>query len=89
MVQGFLKHPEVYVEATLNNIYGYFYPGHTRWYIYSNYYSLINDEGVVDYHYNSLQPLRDILALGEMLSHIFQVLDFFLILVFTDGYYFF
>lgn len=60
--QGFLKHPEVYVEATLNNIYGYFYPGHTRWYIYSNYYSLINDEGVVDYHYNSLQPLRDDLA---------------------------
>ena len=60
--QGFLKHPEVYVEATLNNIYGYFYPGHTRWYIYSNYYSLIEDEGVVDYHYNSLQPLRDGLA---------------------------
>ena len=59
---GLCKHPEVYVEATLNNVYGYFYPGHTRWYIYSDYYSLIKDDGVVDYHYNSLSGLRSVLA---------------------------
>ena len=69
--QGLTKHPEVYMEATLNNVYGYFYPGHTRWYIYSNYYSLINDKGVVDYHYNSLDPLREVLtAWGDSFPYI-------------------
>ena len=58
---GLIKRPDVYVEATMNNVYGYFYPGHTRWYIYGKYYSLINGEGVVDYHYNSLRGLRNVL----------------------------
>lgn len=61
-LHGLLKYPNVYVEATLNNTYGYFYPGHTRWYIYTKYYPLIKEEGVVDYRYNSCASLRKTLA---------------------------
>ncbi len=68
---GFLKHPGVYLEATLHNTYGYFYPGHTRWYIYTKYYPLIQEEGVVDYHYNSCAPLRKVLAMyGNIFPYI-------------------
>lgn len=65
------KYPKVYIEATLNNVYGYFYPGHSRWYLYSKYFPLVMEEGVVDYHYNHLEFLRMILVgYGNAFPHI-------------------
>lgn len=55
------KHPDTYIQATLNNTYGYVYPEAMRWYIYYPYYSLINEDGF-DYHYNGLSGLRSILS---------------------------
>lgn len=59
--KGLTKKPETYIEATLNNIYGYFYPNKTRWYVYYNYYNILNTDGI-DYHYNNLGFLRKILS---------------------------
>ena len=51
------KHPLTYVEATINNTYGYFYPFSTKWYIYYKYTPIIKEHGI-DYHYNNLTNLR-------------------------------
>ena len=56
------KHPLVYIEATLNNIYGYFSPQATNWYIYYKYDKRITENNLVDYHYNKLSHLRLILS---------------------------
>ena len=60
----FLIHPTTYIEATLNNTYGYFYPDTANWYIYSgkNYNKLITEDNLVNYHYNKLSTLRMILS---------------------------
>ena len=55
-----LKEPVIYIEATINNMYGYFYPETQKWYFYYKKYSVLNDAGF-DYHYNSLGFLRTIL----------------------------
>lgn len=60
--KGFLKHPDTYIEATMNNVYGYFYPNSTRWYIYYKYDTRITQNNLVDYHYNSLSGLRNVLS---------------------------
>ena len=56
------KHPLVYIESTLNNIYGYFSPQATNWYIYYKYDKRITENNLVDYHYNKLSHLRLILS---------------------------
>lgn len=58
---GFIKRPFLYIDATLNNIYGFFDPGDIHWYIYSGYNGTITENGLVDYHYNNLKILRVIL----------------------------
>lgn len=66
--QEFLKHPDTYVQATLNNTYGYFYPNTHKWYLYDgeDYSKLITEDNLVDYRYNSLRDLRGVLtAYGE------------------------
>lgn len=66
--QEFLKHPDTYVQATLNNTYGYFYPNTHKWYLYDgeDYSKLITEDHLVDYHYNDLGSLRLALsAYGE------------------------
>lgn len=55
-----IKHPGTYIEATLNNTYGYFYPNANHWYIYCNYDKRVID--ILDYHYNNLSILRSILS---------------------------
>lgn len=60
--QDFFKHPNVYLEATINNTYGYFYPGAKNWYIYYKYDKRLNDTNKFDYHYNSLKSLRTVLS---------------------------
>lgn len=59
---GFLKHPDTYIEATINNTYGYFYPNSLKWYIYSKFNNGITENNLVDYHYNDLTILRDVLT---------------------------
>lgn len=59
--KGLLKHPGTYIEATMNNVYGYFYPNKTNWYIYYKFDKRILQDGF-DYHYNGLSSLRNILS---------------------------
>ena len=46
----FFKDPALYVDATINNVYGYFYPFTSNWYIYHNYNDTIVEDGF-DYHF--------------------------------------
>lgn len=55
------QHPITYMEATINNTYGYFYPVKTNWYIYTKYNSTINKYGF-NYNFNNLNTLRGILS---------------------------
>ena len=57
----FLNHPITYLEATINNTYGYFYPEKTNWYIYYKYDKRIVEDGF-EYHYNGLKETRKILS---------------------------
>lgn len=59
--KDFFKHPGVYLEATINNTYGYFYPDHKKWYVYYNYDKRLKEAGL-DYHYNSLKDTRNVLS---------------------------
>ena len=55
------KHPITYIEATINNTYGYFYPVETNWYVYIIPKKIVNDFGF-DYSFNSLYILRYVLS---------------------------
>lgn len=67
---GLLKHPGTYIEATINNVYGYFYPNKTSWYIYYKYDTRILKDGF-NYHYNGLNKTRNILSgYGNAFQHI-------------------
>lgn len=59
--KGLIKHPVTYINATVENVYGYFYPEKTRWYVYYKYDTRITEDGF-NYHYNSLEDLRRNLA---------------------------
>ena len=54
-----LKEPMIYVDATLNNIYGYFYPNTAQWYLYNNYNTKLEEAGF-DYHFNNLNIVRNV-----------------------------
>lgn len=54
------KHPITYIEATINNTYGYFYPVETNWYVYIIPKKIVNDFGF-NYSFNSLYILRYVL----------------------------
>ncbi len=56
----FKKHPITYVEATIENTYGYFYPIETNWYVHVKGKKIVNNYGF-DYHFNMLNPIRTIL----------------------------
>ena len=58
---GLLSYPGTYIEATMNNVYGFFYPEKTKWYVYYKFDDRIVEDGF-DYHYNSLKLSRDILS---------------------------
>lgn len=61
-LQGLVKHPDTYIQATMNNVYGYFYPNSTKWYVYYKYDDRITQNDLVDYHYNNLGSLRQVLS---------------------------
>ena len=52
-----LKRPVVYIDATINNIYGYLYPNTSAWYVYTDLNNKLPEAGF-DYHYNNLDSLR-------------------------------
>lgn len=58
----FIRHPNVYIEATLANTYGYFYPDAKNWYVYTGYDTRLNETKKFDYHFNSFSNLRENLA---------------------------
>lgn len=60
--KGFTKRPDIYVEATLNNIYGYLTPNTTNWYVYYKYDKRLTEEDIFNYHYNNLSLSRKILS---------------------------
>lgn len=47
---GLFKHPVTYINATVNTVYGYFYPNTSNWYVYHNYDKRLTNAGL-DYHY--------------------------------------
>lgn len=71
-LNGLLKHPDTYIQATMNNVYGYFYPGATNWYIYHNFDKRITKDHLVDYSYlEQTEGLRDVLtAYGVIFPYI-------------------
>lgn len=58
----FTKSPTTYVQATINNTYGYFYPGSKATSYIASYSINANKDlkrlGVIDYHYNKYKKLR-------------------------------
>lgn len=57
----FLKHPVTYIDATIANTYGYFYPEKHNWYVYHRFDDRIVEDGF-DYHYNGLDVVRSVLS---------------------------
>lgn len=60
-IKYFFVQPRIYFDATLNNVYGYYYPDTSSWYIYYKYNSKLKEAGF-NYHYNSLSTTRNILS---------------------------
>ena len=56
--KGLVKHPMVYIDATINNVYGFFYPEKTSWYLHTNFDNRIVADGF-DYHYNDKEEYRE------------------------------
>jgi len=68
--EQFTKHPVVYLEATLHNTYGYYYPFKTSWVIYSKYKKTLKNNGF-DYHFNDMKSLRkSLVAYGSAFPYI-------------------
>ena len=59
-LNGLLKHPLVYIDATINNITGYFYPFDNSWKVYHKLNPKLSEAGF-DYHYNELNVLRKVM----------------------------
>lgn len=63
----FFKYPGTYINATINNTYGYFYPEKNNWYVYYRYNDrIVRDDGF-DYHFNSMEKSREILSKNALL----------------------
>ena len=62
-----LNHPTTYIQATMNNVYGYFYPeSKTIQFVVdrtTSYNTIINETGEFNYHYiDNFKNLRDIMS---------------------------
>ena len=58
----FLRHPNSYINATISNNYGYFYPNLSSWYFYCNLNTKLKDAGF-NYHYNGKIIERSVLII--------------------------
>lgn len=70
------KHPLTYLEATLNNTYGYYYPLTSDWYIYTKYNKVLK-EHQFSYHYNNLGMLRFVLIIFGVLFPFLPIIGLF------------
>lgn len=82
------KEPLIYVEATVNNVYGYFYPEAQQWYFYYKKYNTLNEAGF-DYHYNSLKVVRSLLYDYGMAFQYIPILSLFVNIGITSWIYMF
>lgn len=73
--KGLFKHPITYIEATVHNTYGYFYPFKTNWYFYHKYDTRIVKKGF-NYHYNSLSSERNFLTIIATIFPYIPVIGF-------------
>ena len=65
----FWNHPMTYVNATVSNVYGYFYPATYRWYVYNTLNEKLPEAGF-DYHFiDSLEPMRGFI---QVYSEVFK-----------------
>ena len=62
----FLRHPDAYINATISNNYGYFYPDDYDWYIYCNLNKKLSEAGF-DYHFNKY-VLPRLILMGEAIA---------------------
>ena len=81
--KGLIKHPYTYVDATINNTYGYFDSLEKHWYVYTDYCDVVN--GKIDYHYNSLYELRKIISIYGGVMHYVPIIS----LLTSIGFYIF
>jgi hypothetical protein len=83
----FFRYPVDYLDATINNVYGYFYPNTSKWYFYHGYNSKLEEAGF-DYHYNDMKWLRDgLVGYGNVFPYI-PVIGMFLNIGFVVWLYF-
>lgn len=60
------KYPQTYINATLDNMYGYIYPNQHYWYVYDTYDDRVTKNNLVDYSFNdSTEFLRETLVFYE------------------------
>lgn len=61
--KGLKKHPDSYLQATINNTYGYYYPDTSNWYVYYTYDERLKQNPLVfNYSFNNLDGLRAVLS---------------------------
>ena len=65
--KGLIKHPIIYVDATINNITSYFYPYESSWKVYHKLNRKLPEAGF-DYHYNNLSTGRKIMHSYEIFT---------------------
>ena len=84
----FKKHPLTYLEATLNNTYGYYYPFTSDWYIYTKYNKVLK-EHQFNYHYNNLNNLRFVLVIYGVVFPFLPIVGLFVNIGFSTWILFF
>ena len=75
----FRKHPGVYLEATINGCFGFFYPMQAEWYDYLDFSSAIElwgDGFFQIYHPPALEPLRKTLTRVESDAKVLPIVEF-------------
>ena len=86
--KGLTKYPDVYIDSTINNIYGYFYPDTSRWYLYYEYNTKLQEAGF-DYHYNGLKTSRSVLSEIGLIYPYIPIIGLFVNIGFVGWIYFF
>lgn len=83
----FFRYPTDYFDATISNVYGYFYPNTSKWYFYYQYNTKLEEAGF-DYHYNDLSGLRGVLKTYAYIFPYIPVIGMFVNIGFTVWIYF-
>ncbi len=68
--QQFLRYPVDYLDATISNVYGYFYPNTSKWYIYTDYKNKLEEEGFDDHFIMPDWVRKPLIDYGETFPYI-------------------